>query len=439
MNKTGNDGTPANGTLSNGGTPATRFHLFSKLPAELRLMIWTEALPSRFISADRTRSAIAGLLGGGTVHHNEEFMSFHCSGGICARNTRPPVIATVCREARQVALKTSVLCVVPSEQYSLGLHNASSYSWTWYDIRRDTLMLLDNFNPRCVSGPNGHIFVAGARSLQLLDQDQKPYNKAITELCKLGIQICVMAPTQPSWWRPQGRHDPVLLHKVPFTLPLGMANMFVDFLIRLREFKEFGMVTYQLTIHADDSFMDEHSHSLFGADFRECPQRLVAQDNTELINQFLALYLRTKPRRHRPELDIRKELQQARSLFLILEASLKVMWQDKPSTAWESETEHEWNADGDDNHMSGFPVDWRFPQTTGYLEVGKPIPVRDDIATPEALDHRLRFAEIYTSRGTNTDGNGNEYTVPRMPRLKPLILFRHCASQVGFGSSVGLR
>ncbi|KAK3363797.1 hypothetical protein B0T25DRAFT_576305 [Lasiosphaeria hispida] len=104
-----------------------------------------------------------------------------------------------------------------------------------------------------------------------------------------------MAPTHPVWWRPLGRGNPMLLRGIPFKLPLGVADMFVDLLIRLRQLKEVGMVTYQLTIHASDSFMDEHSYSLFGADFRERPQRLVAQDNTRLVNKFLALYFRLKP------------------------------------------------------------------------------------------------------------------------------------------------
>ncbi|KAK3363732.1 hypothetical protein B0T25DRAFT_562720 [Lasiosphaeria hispida] len=289
-------------------------------------------------------------------------------------------------------------------------------------------MLLEQFNPAAVDSPNGYYFMAGARSLQLLDQDRNPYDEAITELCKPGIQVCMMAPTHPGWWRPLGRHDPMVLRTMPLKFPLDVASMFLDLLVRLRQFKEVGMVTYQLTIHASDSFMDEHSHSLFGADFRECPQRLVAQDNTELINKFLALYLQADSQYHRPELDIRKELQQTRSLFLLLEAGLKVMWLDKPSTAWESETgltEHALDAD---LNMSGFPINWRVPLTMGYLEIEKPIPVWDDIVTPEALDHRLHFAEAYTSHGMNTDGNGNEYRVPRMPRLKPLILFRHCAA-----------
>ncbi|KAK3363789.1 hypothetical protein B0T25DRAFT_562772 [Lasiosphaeria hispida] len=283
-------------------------------------------------------------------------------------------------------------------------------------------MLLEYVDPRRVDTPDDYDFVVRVQSLQLLGQHRTPH-EAMTKLCKRDIQVCMMAPTQPDWWRPQCWHNPVLLQTIPFTLPLGIANIFVDLLVQVREYKEVGIVTYQLTIHADDSFMDEHSHGLFGTDFRECPQRLVAQDNTKLINKFLALYLRAGSQRCRPEADIQKELQQAQSLFLILEASLKVMWQDEPSTAWESEMEQTRDADGNDD--SDFPVNWGPPLTAGYLEVGKPIPVRDDIATPEALDHLLRFAEDYTSHGTNTDDDGNEYTVPRMPRLKPLILFRH--------------
>ncbi|KAK3364316.1 hypothetical protein B0T25DRAFT_563341 [Lasiosphaeria hispida] len=217
MNTTGNDGTSSDGTPANGGTPATHFNLFSRLPAELRLMIWTEALPSRLVSADRFQSVIGGMLSGGDGGHNEELTSIHCSGGIYARNRRSPVIAG-------------------------GFH---------------------------------------------------------------------------------------LLYTMPFRFPLGVADMFVDLLIRLHQFEEVSMVTYHLTIHASDSFIDEHSHSLFGADFRQCPQQLADSQC------------------RRPEPDIRKELQQTQFLFLILEAGLKVMRLDKPSTAWETETgpEYSWDAD----------------------------------------------------------------------------------------------
>ncbi|KAK3352505.1 hypothetical protein B0T25DRAFT_567783 [Lasiosphaeria hispida] len=94
----------------------------------------------------------------------------------------------------------------------------------------------------------------------------------------------------------------------PSNLP--RRGRLLDLLVRLREFEEAGMVRYQVTIHASDSFMDEHSHNLFGADFRECSQRLVAQDDTKLVDKFLALYLLADSQHHRPEPDIRKELQQ---------------------------------------------------------------------------------------------------------------------------------
>ncbi|RJE21624.1 hypothetical protein PHISCL_06030 [Aspergillus sclerotialis] len=71
---------------------ATEFTCFSFLPAELRIIIWKLCLPTRVTEIDAWT-----------------FNSLHCapwkSQNTFMLNSMPPVIMSVCREARQVALK----------------------------------------------------------------------------------------------------------------------------------------------------------------------------------------------------------------------------------------------------------------------------------------------------------------------------------------------
>jgi hypothetical protein len=73
------------------------FHLFPKLPAELRLMIWAAALPGpRLVDVK--------------FHFTDEGSRFGSLPMRCTSRTPPPAILGVCSESREEALKKYSLC-----------------------------------------------------------------------------------------------------------------------------------------------------------------------------------------------------------------------------------------------------------------------------------------------------------------------------------------
>ncbi|KAI1502658.1 hypothetical protein F5X99DRAFT_377978 [Biscogniauxia marginata] len=105
---------------------APRFVLFNSLPAEIRLKIWDLALPRRIVTmADQPTPSGPGRV--------ITFGRYSCHG--------PPAVAQVCREARDVALRSGTF---QSLQYSLtGRLGAVRLKtrWGWFDPCRDTLVL----------------------------------------------------------------------------------------------------------------------------------------------------------------------------------------------------------------------------------------------------------------------------------------------------------
>lgn len=69
------------------------FHLFPKLPVELRRAVWRHCLPSRVVELDVPYNELVGKGTSCQLAHTT------------SRNTRPPVISRVCRESREVALE----------------------------------------------------------------------------------------------------------------------------------------------------------------------------------------------------------------------------------------------------------------------------------------------------------------------------------------------
>ncbi len=105
--------------------PACDFPLFSRLPAELRLMIWNEALPGPRLLQARFQ------------FENREF-PFGSDLVSCATRTPPPALLGVCRESRAEALK----------RYSLCFAARDGPATTYVDLKADTLLIAfhDNVN-----------------------------------------------------------------------------------------------------------------------------------------------------------------------------------------------------------------------------------------------------------------------------------------------------
>ncbi|KAI0139011.1 hypothetical protein F4776DRAFT_46362 [Hypoxylon sp. NC0597] len=75
------------------------FHLFPRLPPELRLAIWSECLPHRVVELQRPLSGIA--------FDFQETPLETCKLELTTRkNSYPPIISRVCRESRAIAFET---------------------------------------------------------------------------------------------------------------------------------------------------------------------------------------------------------------------------------------------------------------------------------------------------------------------------------------------
>ncbi|KAJ5100374.1 hypothetical protein N7456_006426 [Penicillium angulare] len=107
--------------------PCQTFHHLGSLPTELRWTIWEYALPFRVAEYDPPYGFVDGRDG----------RLFCDPRKTTAENTKFPVIATVCRESRFVAMKQRVW---------LRGQVPPSLKWSWVQPRRDTLHL--NFSPQ---------------------------------------------------------------------------------------------------------------------------------------------------------------------------------------------------------------------------------------------------------------------------------------------------
>ncbi|KAL4819206.1 hypothetical protein BDW67DRAFT_194156 [Aspergillus spinulosporus] len=73
-------------------TPNTTFHLFPKLPIEIRLMIWRECLPNRVMELDNQRDEL--------LWDEDDGPPCMFNWKISSINNAPPLITLVCRESR---------------------------------------------------------------------------------------------------------------------------------------------------------------------------------------------------------------------------------------------------------------------------------------------------------------------------------------------------
>ena len=111
------------------------FHLFPRLPAELRLEIWRRCLPHRVVEIDWQIDE--------NIFNDPPCRNNVRTGTI---NSQPPVIARVCRESREVAFETRGPFPQPErgcDGYFDWQH--ANYPPPWLDRARDTIHL--NWEP----------------------------------------------------------------------------------------------------------------------------------------------------------------------------------------------------------------------------------------------------------------------------------------------------
>lgn len=125
---------------------ATSFHLFPKLPQEIRDAIWRECLPRRVIEIDFPTEDWIWLDvplddDGQTTYRGLRCRMAHTS----MINAKPPIISRVCRESRAVAFETGTLVEHSWELKGPRLYHRMNKHWV--DRARDTVVNL-SFNHR---------------------------------------------------------------------------------------------------------------------------------------------------------------------------------------------------------------------------------------------------------------------------------------------------
>lgn len=131
---------------------ASSFHLFPKLPQELRDAIWRECLPRRVIEIDiPTEEVMFELAQLPLEDFDDDDRPIHRELSCNMRktsmiNAKPPIISRVCRESRAVAFETGSLLEHPRVSEEPHLHQHISISKRWVDRARDTVAHL-HVNP----------------------------------------------------------------------------------------------------------------------------------------------------------------------------------------------------------------------------------------------------------------------------------------------------
>lgn len=103
---------------------ATTFTSFSRLPYEIRAMIWLECIPSRVVELDVPCNEILPA-------HTET-----CISWTAHQNTRPPVLSRVCHESREIILK---LYGRPLNTRRDDLYGCTQS--VWFNGKKDTVFL----------------------------------------------------------------------------------------------------------------------------------------------------------------------------------------------------------------------------------------------------------------------------------------------------------
>ncbi|OOQ84150.1 hypothetical protein PEBR_31549 [Penicillium brasilianum] len=141
--------------------PEPHFHLFSRLPAELRMKIWEFCLPNRVVELNHPR----------WVAQKDK-----CDGTWTAkRNTLPPAISLVNHESRMVAIRAAV-----HEGQIDPKHQVRQTVGFWFQRNRDIVMMYEKDEPGAVNRINDYpISAQGKQWLQSMAVDTAIYSVMI--------------------------------------------------------------------------------------------------------------------------------------------------------------------------------------------------------------------------------------------------------------------
>ncbi|KAL3492457.1 hypothetical protein BJX62DRAFT_250648 [Aspergillus germanicus] len=117
-------------------TTATQFHLFLKLPTEIRCMIWCECLPQRVVELDFPRADIIW----------DDDPPCRANAQITIANNASPLISRVCHEARAVFFRNGYIQPLPDHS-NPDLEDFTKYMCNrpWRSPQRDSIHL--NWEP----------------------------------------------------------------------------------------------------------------------------------------------------------------------------------------------------------------------------------------------------------------------------------------------------
>ncbi|KAL4762038.1 2EXR domain-containing protein, partial [Aspergillus foveolatus] len=116
-------------------TPNTTFHLFPKLPIEIRLMIWRECLPNRVMELDHQQDEL--------LWDEDDDPPCMFNWKISRTNNAPPLITLICRESRAVAFESGSRQPSPDPRIA-GMKDILDFSKymlprPWLDKKRDAV------------------------------------------------------------------------------------------------------------------------------------------------------------------------------------------------------------------------------------------------------------------------------------------------------------
>lgn len=247
-------------------SPATTFHPFNRLPAELRDRIWFFCLPCRVVPLDN----ILWLLDYG-IPDGIEQQCWVDSSLVVRRAKAPPCIAAVCREARQVAFRWG----------SVERNDTGSLRHVWVQRKLDTLLFAWTEGDSIAAGHSEDM-------LDLFLSDQRWYHP--------GAPVCLIAELFHEFYAspsaPRSDYSPLVSKKEQNSIALLLSNAWKEDepdaeVPDLSDPMDVDVVMETVYIHATRA--DLLASQLFGRIADE-PSQLVDYNDTATLAKYRALF-----------------------------------------------------------------------------------------------------------------------------------------------------
>lgn len=243
------------------------FHLFGHLPPELRDRIWSFCLPCRVVPVDDP------LFEPDKANEQQCWLGYR---DVCYRAAAPPLIASVCREARQVACGWGA---VEEEPYMYG----GSLSNIWIQRKLDTVL--------CAWTPN-HSALAGH------DEDMLGYFLWTQRHDYPGAPVCLLAQHFLEFYHDasarENEHGPYIsmdvkdeLNSITYLLQDATREKYERNDVDVGVAMDVDVVMETIYIHA--SRTDLLASQLFGRNADE-PAQLVGYDDAATLAKFRGLF-----------------------------------------------------------------------------------------------------------------------------------------------------